>query len=512
MEISRLQWFLTNLNKDNFAEITKEIRETKFIHERLEDLVFEILNIYKIRPEKESILVRFVEFMTKYESDWNSLGKLSSSIFNFSIRPKTHREDSDHVLCIRFVRKLFEKRLISLQKISAACKKPSEYNQSQVIYLMCFFLPELISTEHDWFVAQCSDIVEHYTLNDKVKSMLQNPEALKKEEVLDIMDNAWKEGSIESFVKKDDHRSMRTHCEFKAGYQVPPNVFDQNELVRKGCSLLKFAAFYGAVNCFQYLLCTEKIDQEVCDAAVAGGNDTIIKIVKDNGIDVTRSLMIAAEFRQYDFMKEYITPEVCKTDAMKEIVDEVLEKCMFTNNVGLMIFLYNIGILQGKINKMLITCASNDTYLESFKILTLFKDADINTKDAEGWTPLHKAASMGSLKIIKHLCTIPGLDVNARDNLGRTPLHVAAASDELEVVAFLISITIVDPNCLDNWERTPLHHACANNATLVTKYLVKVKKVIINRTDKIGRTPKEIAPPGSDCIEIIEAAELNLHN
>ena len=50
---------------------------------------------------------------------------------------------------------------------------------------------------------------------------------------------------------------------------------------------------------------------------------------------------------------------------------------------------------------------------------------DVNSKDKDGWTPLHEAASEGHNQIIKLLVT-QGADVNANDDDGETPLDVAA--------------------------------------------------------------------------------------
>ena len=421
------------------------------------------------------------------------------------------RDDADQVMCLRFLRKLYNKKLFSLKKVIDTCRKPPVYIYTQVIFLMVFFTPELLSENKEEFLKQCETISTGYSLNPQVKEILQNPQSININELIDLLENSWKRGTIESLVIQDKLHEMQNHQLFAPNYTVEPNYFDHNDYTRKGCSLLQFAAFYGAEKCFNFLLQIQKLDKSVCDAAVAGGNLKIIEKIHQKGINVVLSLPVAAEYRQYDFVKQYITVDVCKSDEMKPIIEEVIEHCMYTNNLGLLIFLHNCGITKGRESALLFKCAADDSYLESFKIITCFPEVDINARNEDDWTALHKAASMGAIKIIKHLCTIPGLDINPREKLGRTPLHIAAACDELEVVAFLLSCTLVDPNCLDTWGRTPLHHAAANNATLVTKYLVKVKKVIINRTDNFKRTPKEVAPPESECVQILEDAEFNLH-
>ena len=50
---------------------------------------------------------------------------------------------------------------------------------------------------------------------------------------------------------------------------------------------------------------------------------------------------------------------------------------------------------------------------------------DVNSKDKDGWTPLHEAASEGHNKIIE-LLVAKGADVNAKGADGETPVDAAA--------------------------------------------------------------------------------------
>ena len=58
---------------------------------------------------------------------------------------------------------------------------------------------------------------------------------------------------------------------------------------------------------------------------------------------------------------------------------------------------------------------------------------DVNSKDKDGWTPLHEAASEGHKQIVKILVT-KGADVNANDDDGETPLDVAAKPEIAELL------------------------------------------------------------------------------
>lgn len=511
METSKLQWWITNLNDDNYDDIVEEILDSQFTKDRMEELIFEIIYVYKIRPEKEKILLKLTEYLTRCKSNFNNLKFLIPTMYRFVTQPKTHRDPADQVVCTRFLRKLYNKKLLQLTKIIETIKSPPLTIINQVIFILTFFAPELLKEAREQFLKISAEIVEKYTVNQQFAEYLRSPLKLEdNKEYLEIVEYGWPVSSIEYAIMNDDVAKMKAHPDFSLSYAVKPNNFEQNDYTRYGCSLLQFCAFYSAEKCF-FAICNDvNFDASIANAAVAGGSMKILDWLKSKDVEVELSLEVGATYRRYDYFQKFITPEVCQKPKMQQVVDDVLQKCMYTNNLGMLIFCHNCGVSKGKENQLLFECAENDAYLESFKILTLFKDVDINCRNKDNWTPLHNAAHFGSLKIIKHLVTIPGLDINAKESLGRTPLHIAAAMDELEVVSFLLTCTIVDPNCLDDWERTPLHLAAANGRSLTVQYLTKVKKVIINRTDKFGHTPRQLASD-PETINILEMAELDLH-
>jgi len=58
---------------------------------------------------------------------------------------------------------------------------------------------------------------------------------------------------------------------------------------------------------------------------------------------------------------------------------------------------------------------------------------DVNSKDKDGWTPLHEAASEGHNKIIE-LLVAKGAVVNAKDDDGETPVDAAANPETAELL------------------------------------------------------------------------------
>ncbi len=61
-----------------------------------------------------------------------------------------------------------------------------------------------------------------------------------------------------------------------------------------------------------------------------------------------------------------------------------------------------------------------------------------NSRDGDGWTPLHEAARGGHAAVVSLLIT-SGADVGSRDCQGATPLHAAARAGEARVARVLVA-------------------------------------------------------------------------
>ena len=130
--------------------------------------------------------------------------------------------------------------------------------------------------------------------------------------------------------------------------------------------------------------------------------------------------------------------------------------------------------------------AAKSGSLEKVKLLLKGNPDLVFSKDTDGRTALHYAASCTSKDVVK-LLLADKAEVNARDNDGRTPLHLASEDGRKDVVELLLA-NHADVNAKDSYGDTPLHWVADwGRKDLVT--LLLASKAEINTKDNNGHTP-----------------------
>ncbi|KAL3885822.1 hypothetical protein ACJMK2_025858 [Sinanodonta woodiana] len=118
---------------------------------------------------------------------------------------------------------------------------------------------------------------------------------------------------------------------------------------------------------------------------------------------------------------------------------------------------------------------------------------DINSRDYDGFTPLHYAVRQKKLEIIKTLILL-GSDANIRTKTGETAVHRSTINAEiLEVVLQTIYGLgkTVDLNAYDMFGSTPLHWAV--NFVMTGSVRILLENNCEQCVDGCGRTPTDLA-------------------
>jgi len=114
-----------------------------------------------------------------------------------------------------------------------------------------------------------------------------------------------------------------------------------------------------------------------------------------------------------------------------------------------------------------------------------FQKRDINSGD----TPLHEAAAGGNPEIFKYLVK-KGADINVKNSDGDSPIH-KASGHSLEIASFLIE-SGVNVNIKNKHGETPLHLAAKSRNAVTIEYLITHGADVNSRT-KFNGTPLNYA-------------------
>ncbi|KAJ7699954.1 hypothetical protein B0H17DRAFT_1158003 [Mycena rosella] len=109
--------------------------------------------------------------------------------------------------------------------------------------------------------------------------------------------------------------------------------------------------------------------------------------------------------------------------------------------------------------------------------------ADVNARDADGWTALHNACSKGYLDIVRWLCESGGATedhdgvrgVDTRSKGGWTPLMNASSKGHLPVVLYLLTKQSANPLVRNNWGETAFDAAAAVFEVWICEVLQKAE-------------------------------------
>jgi ankyrin repeat protein len=129
--------------------------------------------------------------------------------------------------------------------------------------------------------------------------------------------------------------------------------------------------------------------------------------------------------------------------------------------------------------------AASDGYMEIADLL-LTKNADVNAKTGKGETPLHYAASHGYRDIVELLLSNKA-DMNVRDGIGCTPLYYAATNGRIEEVRILLAAK-ADVNARTVRAYTALSGAASHGREDIVRLLID-NGANVNAADFDGGTP-----------------------
>ncbi|KAK8897184.1 hypothetical protein M9Y10_015119 [Tritrichomonas musculus] len=186
---------------------------------------------------------------------------------------------------------------------------------------------------------------------------------------------------IETFAQLSESFS-----DFDFTQKIERNPFESCEYINKGCYLIEYAAFFGSVNCFKYLLDKYTIlPFNLAKYAIAGGKDDIIKICEEKNCNFDNTLTPAIIYHNQSLIEWLIT------DKNQEVTLSNLNECIeFANFKALQYFIR-------KQNKEVVDFTVAARYnLSDFIVRIASSRTNVNSKQSNNNSSLSLSLTMGS--------------------------------------------------------------------------------------------------------------------
>ncbi|KAK8841740.1 hypothetical protein M9Y10_026687 [Tritrichomonas musculus] len=262
------KWVTTD---DNVKELTaffiQVINSDLQLHHQLADLVIELNKEADNNSNKLSI---FVPFLVK---------KLMISF-------------SSNICKCSFIYNLQKRGLIEKEEIIGKISESIEYYEnnrvcylkdSKIDNLLIWFLPEIYEIKPSFFQSDFYNFV--FTKKNFTKMFVPDKIDVYKE----IRDSGEPDDEITKALRNDDLDSFQqlvsSNLKYYLNSFVPFNMFE-NYVENGKTSYINYAAAYGSIKCFKYLLLNHfEIDKLTFNYAIYGRNIEIIKIVDQKEVE-----------------------------------------------------------------------------------------------------------------------------------------------------------------------------------------------------------------------------------
>lgn len=391
-----------------------------------------------------------------------------TTIFN-SIKTDLTLSSQSTTVCLlhHFVRKNF----FSIHQILQLYKneKVTQNKGKKAIFTIffCWFAP-MIEREDKKLFCEMNENIFHYhddiNFGHSFNLFFNNIQKLREnnwelfDRFIEIEQNI---NSVNEAIKsRDDENYLRDLCanpnfkfslspsdeqnvEFLLSSIIEPSIFEPSWIVQDRPTFIQFAAFFGSLKCFNYILLSMKMQMNQSSLflnsiedekkrnlimfAIAGGNIEIVRICEQNGIDLSHSLSIATQFYQHDIFSWIVE---------SHNLDEKFEKD-------------TSDVIKNELTDIFCSAAmSNNIYITKWCINE--KKIDVNRKNDKGMNPLLLAAENGCfetfLLILKYCKNV---DINITDSkYNKNALHFACEHNHSEIVELLLTYSDSKIDCL----------------------------------------------------------------
>ena len=234
-----------------------------------------------------------------------------------------------------------------------------------------------------------------------------NIEALKKDDWnlhRQLIQEGVNPSNIAKAIRNDDVEKLQeisSQADFNFNQIIEPSLYERCSFINKpNVSLIDYAAFFGSIKCFRFLLLNETKLNNTGKYAIAGGNLEIIHLCEQNNSLFEGLCEAAIEFHRNDIFHYLYENKIIEFKDFTKLG----EQCIQCNNYELLGYLEKEGM---EINYSIIEAS---TKIGNFPLVKYFVGIKIYTK-----YDLFLSVESGNFELVKYILERKRIDINFKD-------------------------------------------------------------------------------------------------
>ena len=211
-------------------------------------------------------------------------------------------------------------------------------------------------------------------------------------------------------IRRDDFEKLQeisSQGKFDFNQKIAPSLYERFSFINKeNVSIIDYAAFFGSIKCFKFLLKNGSNIMNSYKYAVAGGNKEIIKICEQKYAAFNGVCAAAVRFHRNDIFRNiyYKEMQFSTSEIKLKKLRELGLLCLLFNNYEVFSFLEGEGM---KINDY--------HFYEAAKIGNIFLLKYFCEKSQIPEGILVFAAETVNIEVLQFILEQKGIDINARN-------------------------------------------------------------------------------------------------
>lgn len=471
-----------------------------------------------------------ISFIEK-ERFLNNDDSISDLLDSLSLLFNANRLESDDLTLILFqfqdqLRKYFEKRsILNIYPFENFKFFILHFTDLKIVQLE----PNKMIEAHQYFSPEMHFIFHRKNTDDfsnEEEFIKFRREGKNRQQVCDIIRND----------HLDELQNLLATTTLNLNDPIKPSLFERFEMVnQKDVSFIEYAAFFGSINIFKYLLMNKvKISPSLPKFAIAGGNYEIVHLCEEKDLSFSNCLSIAIQYKQ-DELVEYLLNNFQITSELYEIAFKSFN-CSIIHRIIFDLFEFNegkekdelisniikntiisghISILAFEIENGFIDYISKELFLivdyHRLSMLELvfnyLENIDfVNEINKDFGMRLIDYSIKKDLRCFSYLCGIEGIDLNGFTETGQEApiIRIARLNKTNLFESFLTRISIgldeedyiedyFDINAKNNEGETALHIACLKGNLQIVQMLSSFNSILVDSQTNDGLTPLHCA-------------------